>query len=263
MFDQLPETNPVRNPKKKKAFLAAATVHVFLVAGIIFVQMAMPEKLGEFQLLTTLYMASPPPPPALEPAPEPVRKAEPKPVSSGPAAVVRQEAPEPQTAAKPELITPTAIPESVAKIIEAEPGAGGVIGGLPGGVPGGQPGGATGGIFGGVIGGTGNMPAPEPPKAPVRVGGDVRQPKMVKIIEPKYPPEARRGRVEGIVVVEATVTEQGTVERVKVISGHPLLAQAAVDAVQHWKYEPTYLNGQPVAVILTAKVNFSLTAAGR
>jgi outer membrane biosynthesis protein TonB len=52
-------------------------------------------------------------------------------------------------------------------------------------------------------------------------------------------------------------------KKVKVLSGHPLLAQAAVGAVQQWKYEPTYLNGQPVAVILTAKVTFSLAAAGR
>lgn len=240
--------------------MAAAVVHVVLVAGIIVIQMAMPEKLGEFQLLTTLYMAPPLPPPALGPAPAPVHKAERKAVvSSSAPAVVREEVPEP-VSKPPELVAPTQIPADVAKIINAPPEAGGVIGGLPGGVPGGRPGGTAGGVLGGVIGGTGNMPAVAPPKGPVRVGGDVKQPRILKIVEPKYPPEARRGRIEGVVVIEATVTEQGSVEKMKVISGPPLLAQAAADAVQQWKYEPTYLNGEPVAVILTAKVTFQLSA---
>jgi protein TonB len=261
MFEQLPETNPARNAKKRKAFLAAAVIHVVLVAGIIFIQMAMPERLGEFQLLTTLYMAPPPPPPALGPAP--VHKAERKAaVSSSAPAVVREEVPEP-VSKPPELVAPTQIPADVARIINAPPEAGGVIGGLPGGVPGGQPGGTAGGVPGGVIGETGNMPVIAPPKGPVRVGGDVKQPRVLKIVEPKYPAEARRARVEGVVVIEATVTEQGSVDKVKVISGPPLLTQAAALAVQQWKYEPTYLNGQPVPVILTAKVTFQLSAAGR
>ncbi len=245
--------------------MLATIVHVALVAGIILIQMALPEKLGEFQLLTTLYMAPPPPPPALGPAPAPAaRKTERRVSSSGPAVVIRQEAPAPVSPApQPELIAPTAVPEGIAKIIDAEPGSGGVIGGLPGGVVGGRPGGTAGGVLGGIIGGTGDAPAPAPPKGPVRVGGDVRQPKIVKIVEPKYPPEARRARIEGIVVVEATVTEEGTVDKVKVISGHPMLASAAVTAVQNWRYEPTLLNGEPVAVILTAKVNFQLAVAGR
>ena len=61
-----------------------------------------------------------------------------------------------------------------------------------------------------------------------------------------------------MVILEAVVTEQGNVDKLKVISGPPLLIQAAIEAVQNWKYEPTVLNGQPVPVILTAKVNFSL-----
>jgi periplasmic protein TonB len=263
MFNQLPETNPIRNPKKKKALMAAAIMHVLLVAGIILVQMALPEKLGEFQLLTTLYMAPPPPPPALGPAPVPKapRKTEQRAVSDNPVAVLRQEPTPPTVSTPPELVAPTVVPEGIARIIDAEPGTG-VIGGLPGGVAGGKPGGISGGILGGVVDGTGTMPAIEPPKAPVRVGGDVREPKIVKIVQPKYPPEARRARIEGVVILEATVTEQGTVEKIKVISGHPMLTAAAADAVQSWKYEPTILNGDPVAVILTAKVNFQL-AAGR
>ena len=72
MFEDLPETIPHRSAKKPRAIVLAAFVHVVLVSAIIVVQMAMPEKLGEFQLLTTLYMAPPPPPPPapLSPAPE-------------------------------------------------------------------------------------------------------------------------------------------------------------------------------------------------
>ncbi len=79
MFDDLPETIPHKNKRKLETFAFAAAVQVVLVAGLIVIQMAMPEKLGEFHLLTTLYMAPPPPPPAapLSRAPEPVRNADP------------------------------------------------------------------------------------------------------------------------------------------------------------------------------------------
>ena len=76
--------------------------------------------------------------------------------------------------------------------------------------------------------------------------------------KPDYPTAAVRGKIEGVVLLEATVTEKGTVEQVKAISGPPLLVEAAVRAVETWQYEPTILNGVPVPVILTAKVNFSL-----
>ena len=73
---------------------------------------------------------------------------------------------------------------------------------------------------------------------------------------PIYPPLASKARVSGLVVLEATLTEQGTVEAIKVISGHPLLVDAAINCVKQWQYEPTLLNGIPVSVILTAKVRF-------
>ena len=104
-------------------------------------------------------------------------------------------------------------------------------------------------------------PPPPPPKvvapaAPVRVGGMVKEPRPIKVVPPVYPPLASKARVSGTVVLEATLTAQGTVEQIKVMSGHPLLIDAAIECVKQWVYEPTYLNGEPVAVILTAKVNF-------
>ena len=77
------------------------------------------------------------------------------------------------------------------------------------------------------------------------------------MVPPVYPPLASKARISGSVILEATLTEDGTVDQIHVISGHPLLIQAAIDCVRQWRYEPTLLNGIPVPVILTAKVNFN------
>ncbi len=259
MFEQLPETNPVRNNKKLRAFVVAVLIQAVLVTAVIAIQMVMPEKLGQLRLLDTLYMAPPPPPPAPAPAPagpEPKkvdRETRKEAVANTPVPTIKQEVPQP---VDHPVIAPATIPKDIAGILES-PVPGAIPGGVPGGVPGGIVGGIPGGIPGGVIGGVSNTPLP-PPKEPVRVGGNVREPKVVKLVEPKYPPAAVRARVQGVVILEAVVTEQGNVDKLKVISGPPLLIQAAIEAVQNWKYEPTVLNGQPVPVILTAKVNFSL-----
>jgi protein TonB len=274
MFEELPETNPPKNKKRPKAFLAAALFQVAVVSLLIIVQMAMPSKLGRFEVLETLYMAPlPPPPPPPPPAPAP--EAAPAEVRETPTkrsterAAVVPEVPKPEPIVKPveepELVAPTAVPKDIARIMEVAPstGGGGVIGGVPGGIPGGVSGGTPGGVLGGVLGGISNAPPPPPPKEPIRVGGNIRQPKAVKVVEPKYPPAAKSARIEGSVIIEATLTAEGTIEKLKVISGPPLLVPAAVEAVQQWKYEPTYLNGQAVPVIITAKVNFALANAGR
>src|SRR2546425_7470958 len=180
MFD-LPETIPQKNKKKGRAIALAAGIHVLLVGKIIVVQMAMPEKLGELQLLTTLYMAPPPPPPPLSvsKAPEPQRHAAVEKTSpSETPAVVESE---PVPVEKPELTAPVSVP-NIAKIVDTAPPSGasgsrsGVIGGATTGLPG--------GLLGGVLGGTGNVPPPPPPPAPVRVGGNVKQPKVVHIEQP-------------------------------------------------------------------------------
>jgi protein TonB len=78
----------------------------------------------------------------------------------------------------------------------------------------------------------------------------------LKLVPPIFPRLARQARVSGTVVLEAIVTAEGKVADIKVISGHPLLLQAAIDCVKQWEYEPTQLNGVPTPVILTAKVHF-------
>jgi protein TonB len=84
----------------------------------------------------------------------------------------------------------------------------------------------------------------------------VREPQVAKLVPPVYPKLARQARVAGTVVLEAIVTAEGKVAEIKVVSGHPLLVQAAIDCVKQWEYEPTLLNGVPTPIILTAKVHF-------
>lgn len=92
----------------------------------------------------------------------------------------------------------------------------------------------------------------------IRVGGDIRQPMKVKDWKPVYPPEAQAARVQGIVIIEAIVGCDGSVSDARVLRGQPMLEQAALEAVRQWRYTPTLLNGQPVPVIMTLTVTFTL-----
>jgi len=261
MFDQLPETIPHKHTKRFKAFGAALALQSALVVALIILQMAMPEKLGQFELIATLQMAPPvpPPPPApVSPAQKQVQQVAPKTTPARESAPVVQQRPEP-VQKEPEVMAPTAIPKDIARIAEPSPPSGGVSGAV-GGVQGGVSGGISGGALDGILGAA-TAPALPPPTEPVRVGGNVKEPKAVHIEQPQYPPAAKKAGVEGVVVIEATLTADGRVDKAKVISGSPLLAEAAAQAVSHWKYEPTYLNGQAVPVVLTARITFSLSNA--
>jgi periplasmic protein TonB len=101
-------------------------------------------------------------------------------------------------------------------------------------------------------------PPPPPPSAPVRVGGDIKEPKKIKDAKPVYPPVAMAAKVQGIVIIEATIGKDGKVKDAKILRGQPLLNQAAMDAVNQWEFTPTMLNGQPVDVLMTVTVNFAL-----
>ena len=92
----------------------------------------------------------------------------------------------------------------------------------------------------------------------VRVGGNIKAPVKIKDVRPIYPPEAQQARVTGMVIVEARIGADGSVETVQVLRSIPLLDQAAVDAVRQWKFTPTLLNGVPVPVMMTMTVNFTL-----
>src|SRR5437867_1336239 len=97
-----------------------------------------------------------------------------------------------------------------------------------------------------------------PPPAPVRVGGNIKQPTKVKDVKPVYPAIAQSARVQGVVIIEATIGPNGAVQEAKVLRSIPLLDAAALDAVNQWQFTPTLLNGVPVPVIMTVTVNFTL-----
>jgi len=133
----------------------------------------------------------------------------------------------------------------------------GVVGAVSGGLPGGQVGGVLGGALKGV-----QPPAPpvaSGPKTPVRVGGEVKPPRLLFGPAPDYPPLARMSHLSGTVVIEAIIDENGSVKGMRAISGHPLLIPAALSAVSKRRYEPTVLDGEPTPIDLRVEVSFSFS----
>lgn len=96
--------------------------------------------------------------------------------------------------------------------------------------------------------------APEPPLVP----DGTMQALLLKKVTPNYPPLARQARIQGIVILRATISKTGDVEKIQLVSGHPMLAPAAVEAVRQWKYSPYMLNGVPSEVATTIQINFTL-----
>jgi protein TonB len=90
------------------------------------------------------------------------------------------------------------------------------------------------------------------------VGGDVQESKLLLKVVPVYPALAIVARAAGSVILEAEIDEEGNVANVKIVSGHPLLVNAAAQAVKRWKYSPTLLNGEPQSVLATVTVVFRL-----
>ncbi|HMA55023.1 MAG TPA: energy transducer TonB, partial [Acidobacteriota bacterium] len=117
----------------------------------------------------------------------------------------------------------------------------------------------VGGVVGGVLGGvSGAQDLKKFEGDAVRAVGKIEPPKPVKQVSPVYPEAARRGRVEGIVILEAKADEKGDVVDARVLRSIPLLDQAAIDAVKQWKYEPLVIDGEPRKVIFTVTVRFML-----
>jgi TonB family protein len=141
--------------------------------------------------------------------------------------------------------------------------------------PGARAPGVVGGVPGGVLGGIlsaapqraaaatqdqGAAPADQPPSR-IRIGSNVQAAKLVVAPKPAYPPLAKQARIQGTVSLNAVIGADGAVNNISIASGHPLLVQAALDAVRQWVYQPTLLNGVPVEVVTTVEVNFTLADA--
>jgi periplasmic protein TonB len=239
LFEDLLDSD-VRVHKTKQGYTlpVSIAIHVLVLLAVVIVPLMTAEVLPEPTSVVKAFFvepaaAPPPPPPPPPPAPK--------------AAVQPRVAPTPPPMQDDKFTAPVVTPD------EVKPDEGidlGVEGG--GGVEGGVPGGVVGGIVGG-------LPDAPPPPAAVRVGGQIKEPKKLKNVTPVYPDIAKQARVQGIVILECTISPQGKVTDVKVLRGIPLLDAAAIDAVKQWVYSPTLLNGVPVPVIMTVTVNFRLS----
>lgn len=241
MFEDLVISSP-HPVKTNKSWTVAISMiaQVSFLTILILIPLIYTEALPK-TMMATLLVAPPPPPP---PPPPPAA-----------AAVVKVKAVQ-HMMESGKLTAPKVIPKDVKIIKEEEaPDMGSV--GVAGGVPGGVPGGSMGGVIGGVIGGAA-PPPPKPMQSRIRQGGNVQAALLVNKVQPMYPPLARQTRISGTVRLHAIIAKDGSVQSLSVESGHPLLIQAALDAVRQWRYKPTLLNGEPVEVETTIDVIFSL-----
>lgn len=148
--------------------------------------------------------------------------------------VVRNDAPRPVAA-------PPAAPET------AEPPAPGAVGGTSN---------TDEKALAGIVSAPAGVPA-KPPQT-LKISQGVSQGLLLKRVQPVYPAQALQMRVQGAVELDASISTDGSVTKIKVLRGQPSLARAAVDAVRQWKYQPYVLNGEPVAIDTQITVNFKL-----
>jgi periplasmic protein TonB len=240
--DSLIESGGKLSTKRGRTTTFAFIFQVGLVIILILIPLLFTEALPKTQLMTFLVAPPPPPPPPPPPAAAPVK-------------VVRQV----QTdIINGQLRTPTKIPEKVQMIKEEDAPppmmSTGVVGGVPGGVPGGQ----MGGVLGSIISSTPTAAPRVATPQRVRVSQGVTQGLLLRQIKPTYPPLARTARIQGSVLLQAEISKTGDIQNLRVISGHPMLIQSALEAVKQWKYKPYFLNGEPVEVETQITVNFSL-----
>ncbi len=238
MLDMSPTEHKRQSPLR---LTVSVLVHILLIAAVIITPIYFADNSLDLKSMTTTFLVAPRPP-----APPPP-----------PAAIVQKVAQvAPKVFQPTPLVAPKAIPKTVAMVADAPPPlnvGGGTIGGIPDG--------DVGGVLGGTLGGSGVLPPP-PPAAPaqgvLRVGGDVKPPRLLSAVQPEYPAVARTARIQGQVVVDAVIDERGNVVKAHAVSGPGLLIPAALNAVEQWKYAPTYLNGVAVSLAMNVTVDFNL-----
>lgn len=251
MFEQTFVAGPAR-VRTGWSMLVSLTTQVGLVGVGLLVPLLNPELLPRSVAPWDIKIA---PPPGRPPAPPPPETA-PQPRAKAASSQVRNNA----------LLAPPKIPQTIALIVdEPDTAPTGPIGPyVPGGlrcddcVPNG-----TSPTF------LAPTPAPPPtqakpveaaPKPVIRIrqGGDVQQGKLISQVTPKYPAIAVQTRTQGKVKFTAIISTQGQIMNLQLLEGHPLLTQAAAEAVRQWRYKPTTLNGDPVEVVTVIEVNFTL-----
>ena len=234
--DSLIESGGKLKDKRGRTTAFSFLVQLGIIGFMVLIPLLFTEALPNLQSAMAL-VAPPPPPPPPPPAEVHIVKQVQTDIVNG------------------QLRTPTKIPKKVEMIKEEEappPMTSGVVGGVPGGVPGGS----MGGVMGSIIGTNTAVPTIKPQR--IRVSSGVTQGLVIHRVEPNYPPIAKTARVSGTVILQAVISKEGTIENLRVVSGHPLLTQSAVEAVKQWRYRPYILNGDPVEVETTVEVHFTL-----
>jgi len=229
-------SDPAGQGRRAVTLPASILLHTAAALALVVVPLLTSAALPEPQtgvrafLVEPLSVPPPPPPPAARPAAAP--------------RVAPKAQPQQQAFVAPVEVPTEITPEQALDLGGDAGGADGVEGGVPG------------GVVGGIVGG---LPeAPPPPVVPVRVGGRVREPRRVVVVPPVYPEVAAKARIQGTVVIEATINERGRVVNVNLLQGAPLFTDAALEAVKKWVYTPTLVNGIPTPVIMTVTVHFRL-----
>ena len=252
MFDTLVESSKHgrENTKTGGIMVVTTLIYSFVILAAM-VWMIIRSDFGLMDALDVTAMIAPPPPPA----------APPPPAQASVAQVI------------PDVVTftpPTKPPERIPdpSTVQSRPVVSAVTG-----VPGGVPGGVVGGVPGGVAGSRGDDAPPPPPPPPppkpeptptppppkqIKVSGGVLQGSALRRVQPQYPPIAKAARAAGAVQVQVTISEEGRVIDAQVVSGHPLLRDAALQAARQWVFKPTELSGVPVKVQGILTFNFTL-----
>ena len=235
--DSLMESGGRIKTNQKWTGLISTLVQLGLVGFLVLLPLIFTEALPKGQLTTWLVAPPPPPPPPPPAAPQIQHVQKVSEIVDG------------------SLRAPTKIPKQVKMIEEdaAPPPSSGVEGGVVGGVPGGS----AGGVIGGIIGSAARPPKVATPQK-LRVSSGVAEGLKIHDVTPTYPQMARIAHIQGDVLLQATISKSGVIENLHGVSGHPILIQAAMDAVKQWKYKPYILNGEPVEVETTIKVQFHM-----
>jgi protein TonB len=245
--DVLVESAGFQQRRRGAATVVSFIIQCMLLGVMVIIPLMITDTLPAVQLMTFLVAPPPPPPP-------------PPPAAQAPIKVVHIAS---DLSSNGQLRTPTRIPAKVEIVKEEEAPpppsySGGVVGGVPGGIPGGQLGGVIGGIISSTAHNTLVVPKLAPPQR-VRISQGVSQGQLIQKIVPQYPSIARSARIQGIVVLAAIISREGSIQDLKVISGHPFLVPPALAAVQQWRYRPYLLSGVPVEVETTITVDFTLS----
>jgi len=228
--DSLIESGGKLKTKRGRTSFVAFLIEAVIVGVMILIPLIFTEALPKG---TTMFLLVAPPPPPPPPPPA--------------AAVVKIVKVIQTDIVNGELRTPTKIPQKVQMIKEDEApppvmATSGVVGGVPGGVPGGS----MGGVMGSILNSGAAVAVPKiATPTRVRVSSGVVQGLLLSQVKPVYPPLARQARIQGTVLLQAQISKDGRIENLQLISGHPMLAPAAIEAVKQWRYKPYLLNGEP------------------